>query len=245
VSKRRRAAFVALPTVLQRRFPDMDDPVAVIRRGEVLVNGAVSSNPAALVRADAAVRLVRPRVLRGTKKLAHALRALSVDVGGLVALDIGAAAGGFTHALLDAGATRVYAVDAGCEQLRGALRADPRVVNLERTNLSQLGPDLLPEPIDLVTMDLSYLAVAMAIGQLAPVPLSPRTQLLVLVKPTFELRTGVLAAEPAEVTRALSRARRGIEAHGWQVVGQTFAGAFGARGAVEVFLHAHRRTGHG
>jgi 23S rRNA (cytidine1920-2'-O)/16S rRNA (cytidine1409-2'-O)-methyltransferase len=82
---------------------------------------------------------------------------------GAVALDLGAAAGGFTQALLDA--ARVYAVDAGSGQLRGWLRAGPRVTSLERANLAQLNRRLIGEPVDLMTMDLSYLAVADAIGQ--------------------------------------------------------------------------------
>jgi hypothetical protein len=108
----------------------------------------------------------RPHLLRGTVKLAHALTTFGVCAVGVVALDLGAAAGGFTQALLDAGAACVYAVDAGVGQLRGWLRADPRVVNLERTNLAQLDRHLIGEPVDLVTMDLSYLAVAQAIGQI-------------------------------------------------------------------------------
>ena len=162
----RRAPFVALLTLLQRRFPGLDDPAQLIKEGAVLVNGVPAANPRTRVRADAAIRIRHPRPLRGTIKLAHALTTFGVSAAGAVALDLGAAAGGFTQALLDAGAARVYAVDAGTGQLRGWLRADPRVINLERTNLAQLGPHLIGEPADLITMDLSYLAVADAIGQI-------------------------------------------------------------------------------
>ena len=145
----RRAPVVALLTLLQRCFPGLDDPARLIKEGAVLVNGLPAESSRTRVRADAAIQIRHPRLLRGTIKLAHALAAFGIDAAGAAALDLGAAAGGFTQALLDAGAARVYAVDAGAGQLRGWLRADPRVINLERTNLARLGPHLISEPADL------------------------------------------------------------------------------------------------
>ena len=162
----RRVPIVALLPLLQRRFPGLDDPERLIKEGAVLVDGVPAASPRTRVRADAVIRIRQPRPLRGTIKLARALAVFGIDPAGAVALDLGAAAGGFTQALLDAGAARVYAVDAGAGQLRGWLRADPRVISLERTNLARLTPHLIGEPAELVTMDLSYLAVADAIGQL-------------------------------------------------------------------------------
>ena len=124
----RRNPTVPLLTLLNRRFPGLDDPALLIKQGAVLVNGVPAASPRTRVRADAAVRIRQPRPLRGTIKLAHALTVFGVDAAGAVALDLGAAAGGFTQALLNAGAARVYAVDAGAGQLRGWLRADPRVI---------------------------------------------------------------------------------------------------------------------
>src|SRR5207248_8695281 len=114
---------------------------------------------------DAAVLVSGPPLLRGETKLRAALAAFDVSVAGRVALDVGAAAGGFTRALLAAGARRVYAVDAGYGQLLGSLRQDPRVVNLEATNLGELSVDLIPDQVELVTLDLSYLALAAAVPQ--------------------------------------------------------------------------------
>src|SRR3712207_2459095 len=105
--------------------------------GRVLVDGFPVRNPRSLVNARARVELVARERLRGEVKLGRALALLHVDVRGRVALDVGAAAGGFTKALLAAGARRVYAVDTGHGQLLGSLRQDPRVVNLERTNLGE------------------------------------------------------------------------------------------------------------
>ena len=234
----RRNPTVPLLTLLNRRFPGLADPVVLIKEGAVLVNAMPAASPRTRVRADAAVRIRHPRLLRGTVKLAHALTTFGVDAAGTVALDLGAAAGGFTQALLDAGAARVYAVDAGAGQLRGWLRADPRVVNLERTNLACLGPHLIVEPAGLVTMDLSYLSIAEAIGQVDRRLLAPSALLIALVKPTFELRAPVLANQPRQVTAAVEAAARALEAHGWQIHAQQPSPILGAKGAVEVLLHA-------
>jgi FtsJ-like methyltransferase len=113
-----RTPVVALLTLLQRRFPGLNDPARLIKEGKVLVNGLPAASPRTRVRADAAIQIRHPRPLRGTIKLAHALTVFGVDAAGAVALDLGAAAGGFTQALLDAGAARVYA--AGTSVLQSA-----------------------------------------------------------------------------------------------------------------------------
>lgn len=234
----RHVPFVPLMTLLQRRYPGLDDPAVLIKEGAVLVNGVPAASPRTRVRADAAIRIRHLRPLRGTVKLAHALTAFGVDAAGAVALDLGAAAGGFTQALLDAGTVRVYAVDVGTGQLRGWLRADPRVINLERTNLAQLGPRLVSEPVTLVTIDLSYLAIADAIGQVDRQILAPAAQLIALVKPTFELRAAVLASRPQQVAAATEAAARALEDHGWRVLGREPSPIPGAKGAVETLVHA-------
>jgi 23S rRNA (cytidine1920-2'-O)/16S rRNA (cytidine1409-2'-O)-methyltransferase len=218
------------------------DPSAVIASGHVLVDGAPIANPAARVRADASVRIVQPRRLRGSMKLRGALETLAVDARDVVALDIGAAAGGFTEALLDAGARRVYALDAGVGQLRGWLRADPRVVNLEGTNLGVLGRDRVPEAVGLVTMDLSYLAVADALPQLDRALLSTGAHLLTLVKPTYELHSAKLAADPARVEQAVALAVDAMVRQGWEVHTWVPSPVRGSRGAVEVFVSARLRA---
>lgn len=242
MSSKSRAPFVALAALLRRRYPALLDPREAIASGSVLVDGAPIANPSARVRADASVRVLRRQPLRGTVKLQHALRELDVDVGGVVALDIGAAAGGFTEALLQAGAAKVYALDAGVGQLRGWLRSDPRVVNLEGANLGSLGPATLSELVHLVTMDLSYLAVADAICQLDAALCDRNAQLVVLVKPTFELRSAVLEADSVRVDQAVARAVEAITRQGWDVVDCVRCPVTGARGAVEVFVSARLRA---
>ena len=239
---RKRARFVALHTLVRRHFPDLGEPARLIGEGVVVVDGAPSTNPRTRVRADAALRIQRPRPLRGTIKLAHALRAFGVCPAGVVALDLGAAAGGFTQALLDAGAARVYAVDVGTGQLRGSLRVNPKVINLERTNLAQLDRQLIPEPAGLVTMDLSYLAVADAVGQIDRRLLAPGAQLIALIKPTFELHAAMLADQPQQVRAAVQAAAQALADHGWQILGERPSPILGSKGAVEAFLHARRGT---
>jgi 23S rRNA (cytidine1920-2'-O)/16S rRNA (cytidine1409-2'-O)-methyltransferase len=167
--------------------PEVIDPESLIRSGQVVVDGRIVTNPAALVRLGASIVVVTPRVLRGEVKLQAALDNFQVSVAGRVALDVGASAGGFTRVLPRAGATRCYAVDAGHGQLLGSLRCDPRVVNLESTNLGDLSRRLVPEVIDVITMDLSYLSLASAVPQLDRIAIAGDADLIVLVKPMFEL----------------------------------------------------------
>jgi 23S rRNA (cytidine1920-2'-O)/16S rRNA (cytidine1409-2'-O)-methyltransferase len=231
-----------LLSVLRARWPDLDTRAAedAILAGDVLVDGASVANPRSFVRADASIRLVERDPLQGERKLAWALDRFTTSLGGRVALDVGASAGGFTTALLAAGAARVYAVDVGVGQLRGALRQDPRVVNLERTNLADLDRALVPEPVGFVTVDVSYLGLSSAVHQLGALDLAldPGAELLGLVKPMFELRLATIPADRPTLEAALASARAGVEAAGWSVIDADECPVRGARGAVEFFIHA-------
>ena len=134
----------------------------------------------------------------------------------------------------------MYAVDVGVGQLLGRLRVDLRVVNLEGTNLAHLSPHLVPDPVDLLTLDLSYLALADAIPHLDGLRISRDADLVMLVKPTFELRRGTLAATPGDVAEATGRAARAAERADWQVTKTCAAPATGQHGAHETFIHARR-----
>lgn len=169
-----------------------------------------------------------------------ALSGFDVLIAGRVCLDLGAAAGGFTRVLLEAGASRVYAVDAGFGQLLGSLRQDPRVINLEATNVAALDGRLIPEAIEVVTVDVSYLALAAAVAQLDRITIAPYADLIGLVKPMFELRLATAPSEPGIVEAATERAAEGIVAAGWQVVGVMPSPVLGGRGAVEALVHARR-----
>jgi 23S rRNA (cytidine1920-2'-O)/16S rRNA (cytidine1409-2'-O)-methyltransferase len=235
-----RPDLVSLRRAVQRAFPALDDPDAAIAGGRVLVDGLVKTNPATQVRASARLTLDQDEALRGRTKLQPALDRFPVAPAGAVALDAGAAAGGFTDALLDAGAARVYAVDVGHGQILGRLRQDPRVVVLERTNIADLDAALVPDPVDVVTLDLSYLALAAALPQLDRIRLAPGARLVALVKPMFELRLATAPTGGAALDEALARARDGAVAAGWAVEDWMHSPQRGSRGAAELFLFARR-----
>jgi 23S rRNA (cytidine1920-2'-O)/16S rRNA (cytidine1409-2'-O)-methyltransferase len=216
------------------------DPAALVASGEIEVDGFAVINPEARVPAGAQVRRRRPATLRGEAKLSAALAAFGIDVLGRVALDVGAAAGGFTRVLLEAGARRVYAVDAGHGQLLGSLRQDPRVVNLEATNVADLTPVLVPDAVEVVSIDVSYLSLSVAVAQLDRIHLAPGADLVGLVKPMFELRRATAPSDDASLADALAVALAGVEAAGWQVIANIASPVLGARGARELLLHARR-----
>jgi 23S rRNA (cytidine1920-2'-O)/16S rRNA (cytidine1409-2'-O)-methyltransferase len=221
-------------------FPD-HDALTLILAGGVLVDGLPVTNPRARLRAGAAVGLRRATTLRGSAKLRAALAAFNVEVAGRVALDVGAAAGGFTTVLLEAGARRVYAVDAGHGQLLGSLRQDPRVVNLEAVNLGELDTRHVPEPVEVFTIDVSYLSVTAAVSQLERVDIAPHATLVALVKPMFELRAATAPSDRASLDAALGAATSGVTEAGWAVHGSMDSPVTGSRGARELLLHAIRR----
>jgi 23S rRNA (cytidine1920-2'-O)/16S rRNA (cytidine1409-2'-O)-methyltransferase len=220
--------------------PSIEDPDAAIARGAVVVDGRVVSNPVSLVREGAAITLRIDEPLRGEAKLEAALASFKIIVENRIALDVGAAAGGFTRVLLDAGARRVYAVDAGHGQLLGSLRQDARVINLEATNLAELNSNLIPDTIDLVTLDLSYLALSDAVPQLEAIRLADCAQAVALVKPQFELALPELPDDPVQLQAAVDKARCGFLAVGWQVPGWIESPVRGRRGSIEFLVHATR-----
>jgi 23S rRNA (cytidine1920-2'-O)/16S rRNA (cytidine1409-2'-O)-methyltransferase len=184
---------------------------------------------------------VRPATpLRGSAKLEAALAEFAIEVDGRIALDAGAAAGGFTTTLLAAGAARVYAVDVGHGQLRGRLRQDPRVVVLERTNLAELDATVVPDAVDVITLDLSYLSLAGAVPQVERVPIAPGADLVALVKPMFELALAEPPQDPADIARAVDLACAAVSAGPWTVVATIESPVTGAHGAVEHLIHARR-----
>jgi 23S rRNA (cytidine1920-2'-O)/16S rRNA (cytidine1409-2'-O)-methyltransferase len=183
--------------------------------------------------------VVREPELHGRDKLAWALAHFGIEVRGRVAFDCGASTGGFTRALLDAGAARVHAVDAGFGQLLGSLRQDPRVVNHERTNLADADID---DAVDVVTLDLSYLALADALPQL-PVDLAPGAVLVALVKPMFELHLSRLPEDQhGALDDSIALVTAAATTNGWTVLGSCESPVLGRNGALEGFVHARHRA---
>ena len=226
---------------VSRSRPDIVDPEAEVLAGHVLVDGLLVTNPRSLVRADAPVVLRLPRPLRGEEKLRAALDGFGIDAGGRVCVDLGASAGGFTRVLLERGARRVYAVDVGHGQLRGDLRNDDRVVNLERTNLAD-SAHLIPrrDPIDVITIDLSYLSIAAAVPQIEELPIAADADFVALVKPMFELGLDNAPNDEPSLLRARDVAVAGVGSMPWRVVETMPSPVTGSRGAREWLLHAVR-----
>src|SRR5829696_4110442 len=158
---------------------------ALIMAADVLVNGSPVTRAGASVRSDDQLSLKAPPkyVSRGGNKLDHALAAFGIEVSGLIGADFGASTGGFTDCLLQHGAARVYAIDVGYGQLASRLRADPRVVIIERTNVRHLGS--LPEPVDLVTIDVSFIGPELVLPTARNL-LTERGRIVALIKPQFE-----------------------------------------------------------
>lgn len=129
-------------------------------------------------------------VSRGAYKILTAIEEFEIDFEGTVALDAGASTGGFTDCMLQHGAVRVYAVDVGYGQLHEKLRQDERVINLERTNVRHAEPDLIPEPIDVIVADVSFISLTKILPACMQF-LKPDGELVVLIKPQFELGPGL------------------------------------------------------
>lgn len=182
---------------------------ALIMAGTVLANERVIDKPGTLVKRDVEIRLLRkpPFVSRGGVKLAHALDMFHLDVTLMVALDVGASTGGFTDCLLKRGANRVYAVDVGYGQLDYRLRVDPRVVVMERVNAHY--PFSLPEPVDLATIDVSFISVEKVVPNAVKL-VKDGGCLIILIKPQFEagrheVGKGGLVKDPLVQARVLGR----------------------------------------
>ncbi len=185
-----------------------------------------------------------PWVSRGGIKLAHALAHFGWDVTGVVAIDVGSSTGGFTDVLLTGGAARVYAVDSGTNQLAWKLRQDERVVVHEQTSARILTPAHIPEPIDLVVCDASFIGLSKVLD----VPLGftrPGARLAALIKPQFEagreeVGKGGVVRDPAVHERVCAEVAAWLEGKGWQVLGVERSPITGPEGNVEFLIGAIR-----
>lgn len=238
-------AFLRLDALLVKRglAPSRQRARALIDAGEVLVDGLVATKPATQVRADQAVRLASPDhgwVGRGALKLDGVLDPFGVDAQGRVCADLGASTGGFTEVLLRRGATRVYAIDVGKGQLAWKLRTDARVVNMEGVNARHL--DALPEPVDLIVGDLSFISLVLILPTVARL-LAPGGEAVLLVKPQFEagreaIGKGGRVRDDEARQSAIEGVKRDAEAQGFAVLGSLDSPLAGAKaGNVEHFVH--------
>lgn len=199
----------------------------LIMAGEVRLGpDELVRKPGQMLSADCGIFLnSEPKyVSRGAFKLLAALEEFQPAITGGVALDLGASTGGFTEVLLQHGLSRVYAVDVGYGQLHQKLRLDPRVVSLERTNARDLSRAMIPEPISVLTADVSFISLTKVLGPCAPL-LEPEAWVFVLVKPQFEserheVGSGGVVRDDAVRRRCIEKIQRYALAElGWSVAG--------------------------
>jgi len=185
-----------------------------------------------------------PWVSRGGIKLDHGLTYLGFEVTGAVGLDVGSSTGGFTDVLLSRGAAKVYAVDVGTNQLAWKLRKDSRVVVHEQTNARSLDGSVIPEPIDIVVCDASFISLAKVLE--APLKLARAGgKLVALIKPQFEagraeVGKGGVVRDPAVHERVCAEAKGWVESQGWTVLGIEPSPITGPEGNVEFLLGAEK-----
>jgi len=220
---------------------------ALILSGSVIVNGDKIDKAGVFVRTDATISLcgpVHPFVSRGGIKLEEALKTFKVDVVDAVAIDVGASTGGFTDCLLKRGAARVYAVDVGYGQLAWSLRQDPRVVVLERHNIRTLREEAIPEQVDLVTIDVSFISLEKVIPAVFPW-LKVGGALIALVKPQFEVGKGCVGK--GGIVRDIEKREAVVEricsmgsVWGLKTLGRICSPIRGQKGNVEYLIYFRR-----
>ena len=224
---------------------------ALVMAGLVFVGEKRVDKPGQPVAEDAAIEVRgrdHPWVGRGGVKLAHAIEAFALDPKGAVAMDIGSSTGGFTQVLLEHGASQVFAVDVGTNQLAWKLRTDPRVTVLEQTNARELTAQQIDRPCDWVVCDASFIGLA----KVLEVPLrlaSPRCRLVALIKPQFEVRKGEVGKggiirDPALHQRVCDEVRAWLEDSGWRIDGIIPSPITGSEGNVEFLVSACRDPAH-
>lgn len=221
---------------------------AAIVAGHVLSAGRVIDSASAQLDVDVPLELhanAHPYVSRGGLKLAHALDQFAIDVAGVVAVDLGSSTGGFTDVLLRRGVARVYAVDVGHGQLAPALAADPRVIVRDGINARALCEADIPEPIDLIVCDVSFIGLRLALPPALDLAVSG-AHLVALIKPQFEVgRAHIGKGGIVRDQAAREAARNGIAAwlaaqHGWRVFGLTESPVQGGSGNIEYLIGARR-----
>ena len=220
---------------------------ALILEGSVQVNGIVVDKAGALVSQDDAVVVTdkMPYVSRGGLKLEHAIKEFSIDLNDKTAMDVGASTGGFTDCLLQYGAKKIYAVDVGYGQFSYALRKDDRIELFERTNIRYFDRDLIPDEIDVATVDVSFISLLKVLPKVLEF-LSPQGEVIALIKPQFEAgrkdvgKGGVVKDEKKRL-EIVNKLMAEAEKMGFQVKGVTQSPVKGPKGNVEYLMYLRKK----
>ena len=235
---------------VQGLAPSRERAKRLIMAGQVLVNEQRVDKAGATVPADAVLRVVGedlPYVSRGGLKLAKGIAAFGICLTGRTAADIGASTGGFTDCMLQNGAVKVYAIDVGYGQLDWKLRTDARVVNMERTNIRKVTPDMLDHPPDFASIDVAFISLDKVLPVVRTL-LSPEGEVLALIKPQFEAgkdrvgKNGVVR-DPAVHEDVIARVLVAAEGLGFVPRGLTFSPVKGPKGNIEYLLYLGMQGG--
>ena len=217
---------------------------AMIMAGNVLVNSQSVDKSGYLVSESSEITLkgeVLPYVSRGGLKLKKALASFEVSVQSLVCLDVGASTGGFTDCLLQHGAARVYSVDVGYGQLAWQLRQDSRVIPIERMNIRNMPRNMLPEPVDLVTIDVSFISLKIVVPAVMKF-MSKAARIIALIKPQFEVGKGKVGKggvvrDPLQHESVINELLRFFKDSGWTCLPVVPSPILGPSGNREFLIH--------
>ncbi len=225
-------------------FESREKAKGAIMAGVVFVNNFVSDKPGMSIDTEANIFIkedICPYVSRGGLKLKKAVEAFELQLTSVVGMDIGASTGGFTDCMLKEGATKVYAIDVGYGQLDWKLRNDPKVVNMEKTNFRHLTKDKIPDEIDFVSIDVSFISVKLIFPVMIQF-LRDGAEIICLVKPQFEAgreqvgKNGIIREKSVHIQVIENVMNYGL-ASGLATVGLTFSPVTGAKGNIEYLLY--------
>jgi 23S rRNA (cytidine1920-2'-O)/16S rRNA (cytidine1409-2'-O)-methyltransferase len=220
---------------------------ALVMAGHVLVGDKKCEKAGQQIAQDAEISVIgrdHPWVSRGGIKLSHALDEFAIDVTDAVAIDVGSSTGGFTDVLLARGAAKVYAVDSGTNQLAWKLRQDGRVIVHEQTSARILTITHIPEPVDVIVCDASFIGLAKVLE--CPINFAKQgAQLIALIKPQFEagrseVGKGGVIRDTAVHERVCAEVEMWLVENNWTVLGLTTSPITGPQGNIEFLIHAQK-----
>ncbi|MBE9504518.1 MAG: TlyA family RNA methyltransferase [Proteobacteria bacterium] len=222
---------------------------ALIMAGQIIVNDNRVDKAGTLVPVDSDIRIrgeQMPFVSRGGLKLEHAIQHFNINVGGKVAIDVGASTGGFTDCLLQRDIQKVYAIDVGYGQMDLKVKNDPRVTSIERTNIRDLPPEGIPEKADLAVIDVSFISLTKVLRHILPL-LKEEAEIVALIKPQFEVGKGEvgkggIVKDPDKVDQVIDDIICFIKQLGLTTKGTIESPILGAKGNREILIYIKKRN---
>ena len=220
---------------------------AMIMMGNIYVDNQKSDKPGTMLPTDTKVEIrgeTMPYVSRGGLKLEKAMSVFPIQLKDKITMDIGASTGGFTDCMLQNGAKKVYSVDVGYGQLAWKLRTDPRVVNLERTNIRYITREQVPDDVDFFSVDVSFISLCLVLP-VARNFMSDNAQAVCLIKPQFEAGRGKVGKKGVVRDRAvhievIEKIANFVLEHGFSVLGLTFSPVKGPEGNIEYLIYLQK-----